>query len=71
MYIKMLFLQGNTQFGMVRDRLFHAMLVKVALSYSNNVSRFWRRVIEFLSLLTVSFDEIGKKNIYIYIIFKA
>ncbi|KAK6751823.1 hypothetical protein RB195_003320 [Necator americanus] len=43
--------QNNTQFGVVRDRLFHAMLVKVALSYSAHVSMFWRRVIEFVSLL--------------------
>ncbi|WKY05348.1 hypothetical protein Q1695_005951 [Nippostrongylus brasiliensis] len=43
--------QNNTQFGVVRDRLFHAMLVKVALSYSSHVSIFWRRVIEFISLL--------------------
>ncbi|PIO61831.1 hypothetical protein TELCIR_16632, partial [Teladorsagia circumcincta] len=28
--------QNNTQFGVVRDRLFHAMLVKVALSYSSH-----------------------------------
>ncbi|KAL6737658.1 hypothetical protein Aduo_011284 [Ancylostoma duodenale] len=42
--------QNNTQFGVVRDRLFHAMLVKVALSYSSHVSIFWRRVIEFISL---------------------
>ncbi|VDL74406.1 unnamed protein product [Nippostrongylus brasiliensis] len=47
--------QNNTQFGVVRDRLFHAMLVKVALSYSSHVSIFWRRVIEFISLLIVSF----------------
>ncbi|VDO77815.1 unnamed protein product [Heligmosomoides polygyrus] len=43
--------QNNTQFGVVRDRLFHAMLVKVALSYSSHVSIFWRRIIEFISLL--------------------
>uniref|UniRef100_A0A158PB63 Membralin n=1 Tax=Angiostrongylus cantonensis TaxID=6313 RepID=A0A158PB63_ANGCA len=42
--------QNNT-FGVVRDRLFHAMLVKVALSYSSHVGTFWRRVIEFVSLL--------------------
>ncbi|EYC04391.1 hypothetical protein Y032_0088g2177 [Ancylostoma ceylanicum] len=47
--------QNNTQFGVVRDRLFHAMLVKVALSYSSHVSIFWRRVIEFISLFIVSF----------------
>ncbi|KJH49363.1 hypothetical protein DICVIV_04503 [Dictyocaulus viviparus] len=43
--------QNNTQFGVVRDRLFHAMLVKVALSYSSHVSTFWRRIIELVSLL--------------------
>ncbi|VDM60353.1 unnamed protein product [Angiostrongylus costaricensis] len=46
-----LFSFQNNTFGVVRDRLFHAMLVKVALSYSSHVSTFWRRVIEFVSLL--------------------
>ncbi|KAJ1368342.1 hypothetical protein KIN20_029454 [Parelaphostrongylus tenuis] len=45
----------NNNFGVVRDRLFHAMLVKVALSYSSHVGIFWRRVIEFVSLLIAIF----------------
>ncbi|VDK58876.1 unnamed protein product [Anisakis simplex] len=37
--------------GAVRDRLFHAMLVRMALSYTRHVPRFGRRFIEFFVLL--------------------
>ncbi|VDM40580.1 unnamed protein product [Toxocara canis] len=44
--------QQNNQFGAVRDRLFHAMLVRMALSYTRHVPRTARRLIEFSALLT-------------------
>ncbi|VDN51916.1 unnamed protein product [Dracunculus medinensis] len=53
--------QGNNQFGTVRDRLFHAMLVRFAISYNHHVSGFSRRLLEFsvlffaLSLLCLLF----------------
>uniref|UniRef100_A0A1I8EMF3 Membralin n=1 Tax=Wuchereria bancrofti TaxID=6293 RepID=A0A1I8EMF3_WUCBA len=40
------------QFGAVRDRLFHAMLVRVAISYNRHVPVFGKRFIEFSSLVT-------------------
>uniref|UniRef100_A0A1I7RPL8 Membralin n=1 Tax=Bursaphelenchus xylophilus TaxID=6326 RepID=A0A1I7RPL8_BURXY len=43
---------GNQRLGTVRDRLFHAMVVKVAVSYSGHVSQKWRTLIEFLILST-------------------
>ncbi|CAI4226390.1 unnamed protein product [Auanema sp. JU1783] len=38
------------QFGAVRDRLFHAMLVKLTLVYCEVVNPFFRKVFEFVSL---------------------
>lgn len=46
---------GNQRLGTVRDRLFHAMVVKVAVSYSSNVSPRFRTLIEFVVLSFVSF----------------
>lgn len=46
---------GRNRFGLVRDRLFHVLLVKMALSYSQHVSFTFRRVIEFSILVAVSF----------------
>ncbi|CAD5210191.1 unnamed protein product [Bursaphelenchus okinawaensis] len=43
---------GNQRLGTVRDRLFHAMVVKVAVSYNNHISQKWRTLIEFLVLST-------------------
>ncbi|KAM3718236.1 Membralin [Dirofilaria immitis] len=40
------------QFGAVRDRLFHAMLVRVAINYNRHVPMLGKRLIEFSSLLT-------------------
>ncbi|VDK79255.1 unnamed protein product [Litomosoides sigmodontis] len=40
------------QFGAVRDRLFHAMLVRVAISYNLHVPMLAKRLIEFSSLVT-------------------
>ncbi|CAG9535702.1 unnamed protein product [Cercopithifilaria johnstoni] len=40
------------QFGAVRDRLFHAMLVRVAISYNRHVPMLGKRFIEFSSLVT-------------------
>uniref|UniRef100_A0A915D3A3 Uncharacterized protein n=1 Tax=Ditylenchus dipsaci TaxID=166011 RepID=A0A915D3A3_9BILA len=51
-------LANNNRFGVVRDRLFHVMLVKVAISYSRYVSYFWRRVIEF-SVLVMAISLLG------------
>ncbi|VDM93458.1 unnamed protein product [Onchocerca ochengi] len=39
------------QFGAVRDRLFHAMLVRVAINYNRHVPVLGKRFIEFSSLL--------------------
>lgn len=41
--------------GAVRDRLFHAMLVRVAISYNRHVPMLGKRFIEFSSLVTVSY----------------
>eukprot|EP00081_Caenorhabditis_elegans_P014751 NP_494212.3 Uncharacterized protein CELE_Y59C2A.2 [Caenorhabditis elegans] len=46
--------QHNNHLNAARDRLFHAMLVRVALKYSGRVSLKWRRFIEG-SLLFVAF----------------
>ncbi|VDN95453.1 unnamed protein product [Brugia pahangi] len=43
------------QFGAVRDRLFHAMLIRVAISYNRHVPILGKRFIEFSSLVTVCF----------------
>jgi hypothetical protein len=43
----------RTQFGVVRDRLFHAMLVKVSLAYGRHVDKNSRRCIEFAVLVLV------------------
>jgi hypothetical protein len=43
----------NHRLGTVRDRLFHAMVVKIAVSYSSFVSYRWRRFIEFSILFIV------------------
>ncbi|VDO23231.1 unnamed protein product [Brugia timori] len=43
------------QFGAVRDRLFHAMLIRVAISYNRHVPVLGKRFIEFSSLVTVCF----------------
>ncbi|KAK6104549.1 tumor-associated family protein [Brugia pahangi] len=40
------------QFGAVRDRLFHAMLIRVAISYNRHVPILGKRFIEFSSLVT-------------------
>ncbi|VBB30937.1 unnamed protein product [Acanthocheilonema viteae] len=40
------------QFGAVRDRLFHAMLVRVAISYNRHIPMLGKRLIEFSSLVT-------------------
>nr|CDQ01136.1 Bm6936, isoform c [Brugia malayi] len=40
------------QFGAVRDRLFHAMLIRVAISYNRHVPVLGKRFIEFSSLVT-------------------
>uniref|UniRef100_A0A915Q755 Membralin n=1 Tax=Setaria digitata TaxID=48799 RepID=A0A915Q755_9BILA len=40
------------QFGAVRDRLFHAMLVRVAISYNRHVPVLGKRFIEFSFLVT-------------------
>ncbi|VDN03854.1 unnamed protein product [Thelazia callipaeda] len=40
------------QFGAVRDRLFHAMLVRVAISYNRHVPLLGKRFIEFSVLIT-------------------
>ncbi|GMR38331.1 hypothetical protein PMAYCL1PPCAC_08526 [Pristionchus mayeri] len=55
--------QNSNQLGAVRDRLFQAMLVRMALWYTARVNRQWRKVIEvvaitlailsFLSLATI------------------
>ena len=45
--------EGGHRVGNVRDRLFHAMVVKVAVSYSSIVSPRWRRLIEFSVLCCV------------------
>lgn len=45
---------GTNRFGAVRDRLFHVMLVKMALSYNRNCSVLFRRLLEFVLLLVVS-----------------
>ncbi|CAJ0945855.1 unnamed protein product, partial [Mesorhabditis belari] len=49
-------LQNNNHFGVMRDRLFHALLVKLALGYHRRVSRFWRRTIECVALLAAVFS---------------
>ncbi|MFH4982688.1 hypothetical protein AB6A40_009397, partial [Gnathostoma spinigerum] len=41
----------QNQFGIVRDRLFHTMLVRMALSYNRHVPQIVRRLIEFFVLL--------------------
>lgn len=46
---------GRNRFGLVRDRLFHVLLVKMALSYSQHVSYTFRRIIEFSMLVAVNF----------------
>lgn len=45
---------GNTanQFGTVRDRLFHAMLIRLALRYNERFPLHIRKVIEFMFLFT-------------------
>lgn len=47
----------NHRLGTVRDRLFHAMVVKIAVSYSSFVSYRWRRFIEFSILFIVSCEN--------------
>lgn len=44
---------GTNRFGFVRDRLFHVMLVKMALSYNRRCTYSIRRIVEFVALLTV------------------
>ena len=46
-------LNNNHQFGQVRDRLFHALLVRLALNYARLVPPPVRRLIEFFMLLKV------------------
>ncbi|KAI6184473.1 hypothetical protein M3Y97_00600000 [Aphelenchoides bicaudatus] len=46
---------ANHRLGTVRDRLFHAMVVKIAVSYSSIVSYHWRRFIEFSILFIAIF----------------
>lgn len=48
-----LMLNNNHQFGQVRDRLFHVLLVRLALNYARLVPRPMRRLIEFLILVKV------------------
>lgn len=48
---------GTNRFGAVRDRLFHVMLVKMALSYNQKCSYMWRRIFEMFTFLTVKFFE--------------
>lgn len=50
----------NHRLGTVRDRLFHAMVVKIAVSYSSIVSYKWRRFIEFSILFIVSLTDIWR-----------
>ncbi|KAH7720853.1 membralin isoform 1 [Aphelenchoides avenae] len=58
---------GTNRFGAVRDRLFHAMLVKMSLSYSRHVSHSIRRVIEFFVLLAALISL--SLLVYIHIVF--
>lgn len=51
---------GTNRFGAVRDRLFHVMLVKMALSYHQHVPYFCRRLIEFYFLVTVFLGDFLK-----------
>lgn len=44
--------QANNQFGTVRDRIFQAMLVRMAVCYNRYIPKFVRRLIEFFTLLT-------------------
>ncbi|CAD6198408.1 unnamed protein product [Caenorhabditis auriculariae] len=44
---------ANNQFGNVRDRLFHAMVIRIALQYNEHMSITARRVIEF-SVLNIA-----------------
>ncbi|KAL7071385.1 hypothetical protein ACQ4LE_009126 [Meloidogyne hapla] len=53
---------GNPRFGVVRDRLFHAMLVRLSLPYYTNFPLMFRRIIEFLTL----FNAIILLSILIY-----
>eukprot|EP00080_Pristionchus_pacificus_P022207 PDM82227.1 methyltransferase [Pristionchus pacificus] len=42
--------QNSNQLGAVRDRLFQAMLVRMALWYTARVNRTWRKVIELVAI---------------------
>lgn len=44
---------GTNRFGLVRDRVFHVMLVKMALSYNRYCSHLMKRIVEFVALLIV------------------
>uniref|UniRef100_A0A0N5AQT3 SSD domain-containing protein n=1 Tax=Syphacia muris TaxID=451379 RepID=A0A0N5AQT3_9BILA len=47
--------QLNNQFGTIRDRIFQAMLVRMAVCYSQYIPKLFRRLIEFITLLIALF----------------
>ncbi|KAI6196573.1 hypothetical protein M3Y94_01125600 [Aphelenchoides besseyi] len=57
----------NHRVGAVRDRLFHAMVVKIAVSYSSFVPYKWRRLIEF-SVLLIALSMLGTL-IYVHYVY--
>nr|CAD2200876.1 unnamed protein product [Meloidogyne enterolobii]CAD2202395.1 unnamed protein product [Meloidogyne enterolobii] len=58
---------ANPRFGVVRDRLFHAMLVRLSLPYYTNFPPLFRRIFEFLTL----FNALVFLSILIYTHFLA
>uniref|UniRef100_A0A914C2P6 Membralin n=1 Tax=Acrobeloides nanus TaxID=290746 RepID=A0A914C2P6_9BILA len=60
-------LNNNNRFGVIRDRLFQAMLVKVAISYSRHFSFTMRRIIEFIVFIVAL--SLLATLIYVHIMF--
>ena len=55
-------LNNNNRFGVIRDRLFQAMLVKVAISYNRHFSLAMRRIIEFIVFIVFVLLYFGLLN---------